>query len=288
MDISFFNPFHNGDLFVSKEFIRQISDEHKIFSYYHNNHEKVLKDLEIEYKKIDFNIPRKKLIPESIEKKSEILYNTWFGAYKLFFDNRGINFYSMAKVFSHIFNKINLEIGSALKIQDLYNYVPYIDTKFFDNNNTDIWLSSRLERKKILISNGPVHSKQSFNDNFSEIIKILSITYQNIDFICTHKIEGLESDNIFYTSDIIKDSNGCDLNEISYLSEKCSLIIGKNSGPYIFTITRNNLYQTSKTFIQFNHLETDSLFYRMDFPAKYIWSNVYEKNNLIKIIEMNL
>jgi hypothetical protein len=49
-------------------------------------------------------------------------------------------------------------------------------------------------------------------------------------------------------SDIIQ-QEGCDLNEISYLSTFCNMIIGRGSGPQTFSITKRNLNDPDKIFV---------------------------------------
>ena len=80
----------------------------------------------------------------------------------------------------------------------------------------------------------------------------------------------------------------CDLNEISYLSNYCDLIVGKNSGPFVYTLTKENFKNSNITFISFNKVEDDSLFWNLNSSCKYVWSNNYNENNIIRIIENNI
>jgi len=293
MNIVFFNPFHNGDLFVSKEFVRQIITELPgvCVLFHHNNNVKVLQDLNIQFEHgTRLFGKRKSSLPAVFENDNTLYINTWLGSYKnlgMYNSPAGINLHSMKTVFSYVFDQINFRFNSNLTIKDLQNYIPEIDYSMFNVNNVDNFLKNRNNSKKILISNGPVFAKQSISDDFSEILNKISNKFLDVDFICTHPTKCV-SKNIFYTKDIILDNSGCDLNEISYLSNFCSIIIGKNSGPYIFSIVKNNVSDTSKTFIQFNTTETDSLFYDSNLPVKYVWSNNFDPLEIYNTIEKSL
>jgi hypothetical protein len=59
-----------------------------------------------------------------------------------------------------------------------------------------------------------------------------------------------------FASEIIKKENGSDLNEISYLSTKCNVIIGRASGPFTFAINRQNIEDPNKILLSFSKLRT--------------------------------
>jgi hypothetical protein len=90
-------------------------------------------------------------------------------------------------------------------------------------------------------------------------------------------------DNVVFTNDIIK-SNECDLNEISYLSTFCDIIVGRNSGPFCFASTKNNLKDPNKTFYAFGNKETDCFVYEVDVECKFI----FEYFNTLEDIIMSL
>ena len=85
-----------------------------------------------------------------------------------------------------------------------------------------------------------IHDKIDIN----HLIEKLSDNYPHIDFILTEK-SNIVKNNVLHTSDIIMTS-GCDLNEISYLSTKCDIIVGRASGPYCFTHVKENMLNTNK------------------------------------------
>lgn len=290
MQISFYTKGHNGDMFTPKEYIRQIIDNFPDFNffYYHANHSKSIGDL-----RINTLLPTKikKGIRFVEESPSHLLVNTWNGAYsprwfpetKPHFYFEGTNYPQLTDTWNYIFSRINDHFGSNLIIKDKHFYIPSIDYSKFKTKNIEDFFKSR-KAKRILFSNGPVHSTQSFNHDLEFVIDYLSSKYKEIDFLVTKKLN-IEKENLFYTGDIIKDTSGCDLNEISYLSQFCDIIIGKNSGPYIFCITKENLSDSSKTFLQFNKREHDSLFWGIDFKCQYRYNQIYDNEYIINTIE---
>jgi hypothetical protein len=72
------------------------------------------------------------------------------------------------------------------------------------------------------------------------------------------------------------------------LSNFCNLIVGKNSGPFVYTLTKENFKNSKTTFISLNKIEEDSLFWNLNSFCKYIWSNNYNENNIISIIEKTI
>ena len=116
------------------------------------------------------------------------------------------------------------------------------------------------EKRRILICNNIPASNQSFGDNMSEYVEQYATKYPDTDFICTNKFK-TNKINIKFTSEIIRSVGECDLLEISYLSKFCSIIIGKNSEPYVFCETYDNYMDPNKTFVSFNkkHPEYDTI-----------------------------
>jgi hypothetical protein len=73
-----------------------------------------------------------------------------------------------------------------------------------------------------------------------------------------------------YTGDIIKVENS-DLNEISYLSTFCDIIVGRSSGPFTFSNVKENIFDGNKAFLCFGEKETDCLPYFLDINCEFIF-----------------
>ena len=263
--IIFFNHYHRGDLLTHKEFIRQLQNEMPgfTFEYMHFNHPKLTRDL---------NIPVIG-VPENLDAKTPfyqdegVLYiNTWIGCFwDIFCEHGGINMNSLWHQWDKILDTINGHFNTEIALRtDKESYLPEIDFTKFDVSSIDEFLKTHTN-KKILICNGPPKSGQSFSDNMQDFINLAAEESPNIDFICTTKFD-TTLNNVLFTDDIIVDKeiedkrapwedreiNNCDLQEISYLSEHCDAIVGKNSGPFVFCETYNNYMNPNMKFLSYN------------------------------------
>ena len=285
---------HYGDLFTSKGYIQQIVTELKNkldIRYWHQCHPKALLDLGLDSYALDLN--KEDFSCSYIEKDDTLYVNLWTAQREEFSGKVGVNHEFLQRAWKKIFKKINNFFGVNLILHDMEYYVGSIDYSFFKNN---LKLQNYLRvstNKKILISNGPATSGQSFVDNMSSEINNLSQIYKNIDFICTSKFK-TTSENIKFTDDIIdpgevvhKDSSPrstCDINEISYLSTFCSVIVGKNSGPFIYCLTKENLFNKEKIIISFHKRKTDDMLLHLNYKCDYLYYKLYEKNYNSQIV----
>jgi hypothetical protein len=301
-DICFFQYFHNGDLFSSKEYIRQIVQETDCFNfkYYHFNHEKVLRDLKIPPAgDPSFLGKNGKSMPVTFYKDGSLFINTWIEApvrnrLPLNIEKiHGINHYRLRAYWKYIFDMLNSIYKTNLILKPVEEYVADIDFSCFNVADIDL---KPTTKKRVLVSNGEVKSNQSFAGTMDNLVVLLALKFPNCEFYCTHKFITTHS-NIFFTDDILPTEKEdlrlslvswartkCDLNEISYFSQSCDIIIGRNSGPFIFCLTKKNVFDPTKTFISFNKFQDDSLLRGVNHSCKYIWSNNYDKNNMVNLV----
>ena len=80
----------------------------------------------------------------------------------------------------------------------------------------------------------------------------------------------------------------CDLNEISYLSTHCDLIVGKNSGPFIYCLTQQNINNPAKRFISFNNVLVDNLLYNLPTRCTYTQHTNFDSHNIAHVIDSTL
>jgi hypothetical protein len=297
--IVFFNHYHRGDLLTHKEFIRQLQNELSdfTFEYMHFNHPKLTRDL---------NIPVTGA-PENLDAKTPfyqdegVLYiNTWIGCFwDIFCEHGGINMNSLWHQWDKILDTINGHFNTEISLRaDKESYLPKIDFTKFDVSSIDEFLKTHTN-KKILICNGPPKSGQSFSDNMQDFINLAAEESPNIDFICTTKFD-TTLNNVLFTDDIIVDNevedkrapwedrevNNCDLQEISYLSEHCDAIVGKNSGPFVFCETYNNYMNPNKKFLSYNvswgigKPPTETMSNGLDIKCKYTITPISDINTL--------
>lgn len=267
--VCFFNFFHNGDLYHSKAFVREVIKslgKEKVM-YAHNKSNIVLHDLEIPCVRLNGVSHKMKVFRP---KEPDILFlNTWIGSYfDKYVGECTLNF--NMKMWADIYEEINTAFGKKLKLGPVENYLPYIDYNHYDVKAVNQYLEVDAN-KKILFCNGPAMSGQcEYNGPMNEIIIPLAAKHPDKTFIVTQKIEH-ELNNVFYTGDIIKSQDICDLNEIGYLSRACSLIIGRNSGPFCFASNGENLNDPSKTFFAFGKDPTDCFTHDIPLKSNYIF-----------------
>jgi hypothetical protein len=290
MNIYFFNPCRNGDIHVSRSYIKDIIKKlgNKNEYYYIQNpiytSGVILKDLEsiktiFDINKIDQN--------SSITKVGEdIFINTWYGQLNMkyfkqtYSKNKAddCSFYILYEIFKDVYNYLNVEIG------DFFEYIPQIEYNNLNTSKIDFFLSeSKKFTKKVLVCDNPVQSGQSSNFDFEPVVSNLSEKYKDICFIRTSELD-VYSDNVFSTRDIIQLNS--DLNEISYLSTYCDLIVGRSSGPYTFSLVGDNINNKDKKFVAFTNNKITALGLKDgDYFCQLNWSNSYEYDNIINKIE---
>jgi hypothetical protein len=282
--ICFFNFFHNGDLFHSKPFVKEVIDslgKDRVL-YAHDKDPKSILDLDIQCVRLQGLPNNIKMDTITINGDEIFLMNTWIGSYFDVYEGECTLNFNM-KMWNDIYKAINENFNTNLVLRPVENYLPYVDYSAFDLTTVKEYLSID-KNKKILFSNGPALSGQMENDgNMAEIIIPLSHKYSNKTFILTYPLQH-ESKNVVHTEKIIK-SQGCDLNEISYLSRSCDLIIGKNSGPFCFASTGENLNDPTKTFYAFGVRETDCFTHGLPKKCNYIFEKYESRGQLFTSID---
>jgi len=285
MKTLYFNNFncHNGDLHYYREFIKDIISKTNFDEYYlleSHDSSKLLSDIpNLKFGKLNSNC----FINQTHYKINQDTYiNIHFVrtdiSYYILKDNDWHNYNSLLdayiKYYTIIYNKLNIQLSE----KDYY--IPEINYSIFDIQNVNKYVENN-NKFKVLICNGTVLSSQSDDINFLSLIEKLSTDYNDIDFILTEKIN-LIKDNVLFTDDIIN-CNFPDLNEISYLSTFCNIIIGRASGPFCFTLTKNNFNDKNKTFIAITS------YYSIAFYSEYSKSdrvliNNFEYDNIYNVI----
>jgi len=267
-NIYFYNHFHNGDVFYSKEFVRDIKSKIGNSHYYiHYNDFSILKDFDIE--QIRDNTPDRKF---SLSKKDNNLYiNTWVGQAEAKYLKYNCSLKSNYLIYLDIYKSLGIEI------QPIGFYIPSVDF----NNVQKI----NIDKNSILVCNNNVHSGQSDNFDFDPVIDVLSNKYKNIIFIITNDTK-LNKSNIKKVKDLL----GYDMNnllETSYISTQTDIIIGRGSGPYCFSHIKENMKNPNKTFIVFTKFENEGKWVPdSECQAKQHWFGEYHNyEQIISSIE---
>lgn len=271
--IYFYNNFHNGDVFYSKEFARDIKNKIGSEHYYiHGNDFSILKDFEIP--QIRLNTPHQNL---SISKKDNELYiNTWIGQNGAKYLVYNCSLKSNYLLFSDIYKTLGIEI------EPIGFYVPKVDFTKINKENIDNFFISKT--KTVLFCNNLVNSGQAENIDFTPIIENIADKFKDITFIVTNNIN-IFKDNVIMVKDLI----GYDINnllEISYISTKSDIIIGRGSGPFCFSHIQDNMKDVNKTFIVFTHKEDEGKWVPdTESVAMQYWYNTFNTNDITNYIE---
>lgn len=258
--VVFFNHWHNGDIHVSRGIVKQIinkvnqQDPTVEFFYTHRNAPDMLLDIpNLGYDPLSIN---KLNSQDSVLIHQDIVYiNTWYDQqFQKFARQCGIlTIDALYAAFDAACQKI-----WNFSLQEISNnsedFFPIIDYSKFKIEKALDWLEQHTE-EKILIGNGNALSNQAYNFQMAPIVNRLAIENPHKTFILSQRENCDMPANVCYTSDIIQ-KNGTDLNEISFLSSKCNLIIGKASGAFTFSLTQENLFRRKIKFLCFSHLMT--------------------------------
>jgi hypothetical protein len=281
MRICFYNHFHNGDLFANREFIKWAAEAWKNqCCYIHVNNSKIYADLPVDPISLpDILKPNSCHYEKIIQTDDTIYVNTWIGCYMAWASKddvivtdpiTGLNWITYYKMWMHICNKLNELLGTNVKLpNNVEEFVGNPQSEFYV---TKSFLETKIDlgQRNVLVSNGPALSGQSFqNHNMESWLTDLVQKYLHVQWIFTHPTS-LIAPNVFYTS-MIFDNRVCDLNEIGELSKYCEIIIGRNSGPFLFCNTRHTLYDVKKTFIATGRVRGDCFPAGLKLPCDYYW-----------------
>jgi hypothetical protein len=301
-NILFYNLWHNGDVFSGRGYLQHIKNSlpNVKFGYYHVCNSKIVSDLiRTQFKPDLKKFQVEQLNYNKIFETNETIYiNSWVGAY--FYQNQShmtdhsafianlegeghANYLSLHKIYKFIIDYLNSNHGCDIILENNpLTYVPTINWEKYEIQKALDFIKQH-DRKRHLICNGKVRSMQSGLSNLSQIIDHMAMEFKNDVFICTEKFETNQK-NIFFTSEIFNIEN--DLNEISYLSTFCDTIVGKNSGPFMFTHVKENINNLNKIFVAMSHNVSDCYPYHMkNLPCKYLFTSNESPSHVANAIE---
>ena len=280
-NLIFYCHYGNGDLFISREFVKDIMNLIPASHYYyaHAKNPRMFADIPaLHYTKI---LDSYQMRSRCAKIGSDILINTWLGVDSTFVTNANscsiLNAYKM-------FNLILHNLGYPYLTDSLDTYLPTIDYDYFDVEPVNKFLKS-IASPLVLITNCNAQSGQAENFDMTNVIQKLCDTNKNIIFMVTDPIN-VNASNYITTGEITNSRDGFDLNEISYLSKFTNLLVGRSSGAQIFTMTRENCMDASKTFLSFTYrIESAHIVWEAPkINAKVFWSNATNDKDVYNII----
>ena len=292
--IYFYNTFHNGDIHYSRTFVRDIMNKLGKNDYYylHNNNPQLLKDFpSLKHDKSFSTFDDWKLVSkypisykeQIIKSDDDLFINTWVGQ-RSWITNKGLNrnrdnrycsLYSHYELYEDIFDTL------SIPIEKINFYLPKIDFDYIEKENIDKFISkSKFKSKVLLVNNFPRTIR--IDIDIAQSVNVLSSKFPDVLFILTEKTP-LNKENIEYTENIIK--LDFDLNEISYLSKFCDIIVGRPSGPYVFCMINDNFVK-DKTFITISHNIYDKFYFETESDTLLLTN--HSVDSLIDIIEKKI
>jgi len=263
--IYFYNNFHNGDIHYSRTFVKDIMNKlgDNDYCYLHNCDPSILKDIKkLKHNNSFISFDNWNLISDyPIKHNSQIIrtddnffINTWVGQKDMSYIHTdkdiSCSLYAHYNLYKDIYNEL------SIPIEDIEYYIPEIDFNNINKSSIDKFISNNKYEKIILIANNiPRTVRMDLDLNL--LADKLSIDYPNVLIALTNKTE-LKRSNVLFIGDLISEPN---LNEISYFSKFCNIIVGFPSGPYVFTMIKDNLFEINKTFITISDNIYDSYYF---------------------------
>jgi hypothetical protein len=296
----FFNRWHNGDVFSAKGYIQDLVRQLPVLvtgieiSHAQVNPYKTMIDLGINH------IPAEE-VPSAVEDKfrfghlgDAIYINTWIGAYgrdAMPDPEEHANYPSLYRMWMMIYDHLDEHFGIKLeRTEDMARFIPTSDWIQWQIQGAFVFLGQR--QKNVLICNGLVRSTQTNVGLMDDIVGQLAAEYKEHNFICTTRFDttGLpHTDNIFFTDDINRACTNGDINEIAFLSTRCEVIVGKNSGPFMFCHIKENLFDANRAFVSLSHRASDSYCYGIKgLPGRYYHSSSDESPVVTAVIRRAL
>jgi len=271
-----YNHFHYGDIFTSRSLIKPLLTKFDII-FYHNLNVPLLPDLkgvtEIQGIPLDFDVNSSDFNQNKI--------NAWIGQSQMKYYHRYESGCSLKNYLSFVFEVLDFY---DIPKENTEYYLPEIDFNSILKHNE---IKSQLEnyknqyKKIVFISNGDVHSGQSFNFNFSPIINILAQHYPEVLFLLSER-KNIFLPNVKFTSDITLLTP--DLLQISLISTFCDIIIGRASGPFTYSLVKENILDENKKFISFNYNQVEANYYN-NLGFNLDWYSNYEPSFILNTIK---
>ena len=277
--------FGNGDILESREFVKAWMKLIPAQNYYyaHSKNKRILLDIpELKFTEITpYMNPRKQIWEDG---NGNLFVNCWLGITgKYLLPGIGCTVERMYDMHNDMLSVYNLGELPGTPI----DYIPRIEYMIYGLLPVNDFLFYHPE-EKIFIDNGLTQSLQAENFPMDDIIYEVANNHKDKCFIITHDLSDqyqFQLKNVYTTNSITK-RVGFDLPEISYLSCFCSTLIGRNSGPHVFTQVKQNVFDSKKKLLSFTYHVLGSSFV-VNTPVKIqkYWSDVTDKEKVIHMIE---
>lgn len=247
--VIFYNAFGAGDIYESREFVKAWMKlvPSNSYHYAHGKNPRIIQDMDgLQYKEFTHHMDSMKSCWD--DNNGNLYINTWIGrSGKYVLPGIGCTVEKLYQMHNDMLAIYNL---GKLPGQPV-DYIPEIDYERYNLEGCKKFLSDPSHQKLVFIDNGLVQSAQAKNFEFIDIIETVAKNHPHTAFLVTHSFM-TTCPNIYGTS-AITGQTGFDLNEVSYLSLFCSTLIGRNSGPHVFTQNKQNCGEEKKKLLSFTY-----------------------------------
>lgn len=266
--VIFYNHFGAGDIFESREFVKEWMKLVPANSYHyaHGKDPRILLDIpEIKFKDVTEHMNPMRGVWDDLN--GNLYVNTWIGRDgKYVLPGIGCTVEKLYDMHNDMLRVYNLGELSGTP----YDYIPNIEYSIYSLFYINEFLYSHPQ-EKIIIDNGVVQSMQAENFPMDSIITALAEKLKDRCFITVQPVQS-NAQNIFYAGDITK-RMGFDLPEISYLSTFCTTLIGRNSGPHVHMQVKKNIDNEKTKLLSFTyHQQGSSFVVNTDVKIRKYWS----------------
>lgn len=280
--LGFYNSYGAGDIFESREFVRELMD---IFSaekyiYYTGKSPRLLMDIPNLEVSNDF-LPELSAMRPFVYSGDELYINTWIGR-----DGRyvlpGIGC-TVEKLYE-MYNAILSMLNAPIRLQKpMLSYLTNFNYSVFDIKAIDKYMATPKEpnEKFVYISNGNVQSNQAKNFDMSPMIEQLAEYFPEATFFITSPFE-TDIENIV-DANFFAPGLETNLPELSYLSTFCDVLIGRNSGAHVFAWTYDNCMRDILNLTLTYRVECSHFVYKTPIAMKRVWSNHEDTETLVGI-----
>lgn len=279
--VIFYNHFGAGDIFESREFVKawmKLVPAHSYF-YSHGKNPRILLDIsELQFKDITVHMNAMRGVWDDLN--GNLYVNTWIGR-----DGKyvlpGIGC-TVEKLFQ-MHNDMLAVYSFGTLPGEPKDYIPSINYGAYDIYDCYELMTEEIGNC-IYVDNGLVQSNQANNFDFNPIIEEVARNHRDLDFLLT-QIYPSKMPNIYFGSHYTK-GVGFDLNELSYMSLFCNILLGRNSGPHVFTQVKENVENPNKLLLSFtNHQQGSSFVVNTPVAIQKRWSPATSFRDVIQEIE---
>lgn len=268
MKLTFYNHYGAGDLFESREFVRDtmklLGVEHACYA--HRKFPGFFDDLPItSVDMADYMTMRSAYI---LSRPDEVLINTWIGCRNGDTNPRGdyVVWPGVGCTVEHLYRMWNdylRELGLPQLPRTIAEYLPAIDyVKAVPTPVRRSVIDAATKSKfSVMLCNGSTGSGHAANFDMGLMLDHIPVR-DDVHYFITENCKFKPRPDVLRTDDITGRSpdHPCDLNAIGYLSQFCDVIVGRCSGAQMVTQTLANWMNGTKTLVCFTQHRNGACF----------------------------